>query len=416
MIRLVIIADDFTGAMDTGVQFVKQGVETIVTSRPDIDPYKFSGAAVLSINTNSRHDTPETARLKVKRIIEKLNECEVEYLYKKTDSALRGNVGSELEAVIEGMKVNQLPFIPAYPVNNRITVEGCQYVDGLPVHLSKAGQDLFTPVNSSYIADVIHKQSRIPVTHTSFWRNQSHKKGICVYNASSNEELFRIGQTLKKRNQISVTAGCAGFAEYLPEILELEKSHIRTKVRRGNVLIVSGSVNERSINQVEYMCRKGIRTVTLADMQQADWSEIQGEAERGMQEKGIFIVESVKDIRQVDQNTERILDNRTAVLNQIAGIVKKVMHYVPVQTLFVTGGDTLQEIMDELNIDGILPHCELVPGIVFGNVSGSSLQIISKSGGFGEVDVMEEALAKMDQLGWQSDITYRREGDKSVYL
>lgn len=396
MIRLVIIADDFTGAMDTGVQFVKQGVGTIVTSRPDIDPQQFGKATVLSINTNSRHDTPETARLKVKNIIEKLGRCKVEYLYKKTDSALRGNVGSELEAVLEGMKVNQLPFIPAYPMNNRITVEGCQYVDGLPVHMSKAGQDLFTPVNSSYIADVIHKQSRIPVTHTCFWQNQSHKKGICVYNASSNEELFRIGQTLKKRNQISVTAGCAGFAEYLPEILELEKSYIRTEMRRGNVLIVSGSVNERSIDQVEYMCRKGIRRVILAEMQQLKWKEILAEAERGMQERGIFIVESVKDLSQVDKNTERRLDNRTAVLSRIAGIVKAVMQHIPVQTLFVTGGDTLQEIMDGLNIDGILPDCELVPGIVFGKVSGSSLQIISKSGGFGEVNVMEEALAKMD--------------------
>jgi uncharacterized protein YgbK (DUF1537 family) len=32
MIKLLVIADDFTGAMDTGVQFSKKGVPTLVTT------------------------------------------------------------------------------------------------------------------------------------------------------------------------------------------------------------------------------------------------------------------------------------------------------------------------------------------------------------------------------------------------
>ena len=37
MERLLIIADDFTGALDTGVQFTDRGAETQVVMDPDVD-------------------------------------------------------------------------------------------------------------------------------------------------------------------------------------------------------------------------------------------------------------------------------------------------------------------------------------------------------------------------------------------
>ena len=32
MLKLLVIADDFTGALDTGVQFSKQGIQTLVST------------------------------------------------------------------------------------------------------------------------------------------------------------------------------------------------------------------------------------------------------------------------------------------------------------------------------------------------------------------------------------------------
>ncbi|HGF7587074.1 MULTISPECIES: four-carbon acid sugar kinase family protein [Enterococcus] len=32
MLKLLVIADDFTGALDTGVQFLKQGIQTLVST------------------------------------------------------------------------------------------------------------------------------------------------------------------------------------------------------------------------------------------------------------------------------------------------------------------------------------------------------------------------------------------------
>lgn len=396
----MIIADDFTGAMDTGVQFVKQGILTMVTSRPDCESMRSCGSIeVLAINTNSRHDSPNTAYQKVQAIIRKMRELKVDYIYKKTDSALRGNIGAELEAVLQESGIGLLPFVPAYPMNNRITVEGCQYVDGLPVNLSKLGQDPFTPVKSALIADVIHIQSEIPVTQTTFWKEPSALNGICVYNASSNEELERIGHTLKDRDQIAVTAGCAGFAEFLPEILGLTKTLIKPEIQSRRILVISGSVSEISICQVDYMRKRGISVATLFELEDPNQVEemIQA-AKKGIKDQGIFILESVSNAEQVEKDVKLRKGDREAVMDRMAAIVKSLLEEIAIDTLFVIGGDTLQSIMDAMDFEGIMPKCELMPGIVFGNVSGDSLQIISKSGSFGGLDVIDKVVNKLQVL------------------
>ena len=142
--KLAIIADDFTGAMDTGVQLAEMGISTIVVTEENLQNCIQDGSVtVISIDTESRFDPPETAAAKVKKAVETVKGLGVEYIYKKVDSAMRGNIGKELEAVYESTRISFLPFIPAYPANNRTTVKGKQYVDGVPVNQSKLGKDAF---------------------------------------------------------------------------------------------------------------------------------------------------------------------------------------------------------------------------------------------------------------------------------
>ena len=42
MILLFIIADDFTGALDTGVQFAARGIPTQVTVDPEVERHNSS--------------------------------------------------------------------------------------------------------------------------------------------------------------------------------------------------------------------------------------------------------------------------------------------------------------------------------------------------------------------------------------
>ncbi len=164
MVTLLIIADDFTGALDTGVKFAARGAAVRVVTDYE---YEFgqtdSGAQVLVMDAETRHLSGEEAYRRVYRIVKRAREARVAYIYKKTDSALRGNIGSELAAALDASGEPVLHFFPAFPKMKRTTRRGIHYIDGVPVQESVFGQDPFEPVRCSFIPDIIRQQSSTEV-------------------------------------------------------------------------------------------------------------------------------------------------------------------------------------------------------------------------------------------------------------
>ena len=164
MIRLFIIADDFTGALDTGVQLAAQGACTRVITRPDADLSAVAPEVeVLVLDAETRHLSPEAAAAIVGGAVRSAVRLGVPYIYKKTDSALRGNIGAELTAVLRESGCRQLPFLPAFPQIGRCTRGGVHYIGDTPVAGSVFGQDPFEPVTRSCVAELIAHQSDVPV-------------------------------------------------------------------------------------------------------------------------------------------------------------------------------------------------------------------------------------------------------------
>ena len=60
MLRLLILADDFTGALDTGVRFAARGIPTqVLTAKAH--HFTEEDAEVLVIDTETRHLSPTEA-------------------------------------------------------------------------------------------------------------------------------------------------------------------------------------------------------------------------------------------------------------------------------------------------------------------------------------------------------------------
>ena len=93
MLLLLIIADDFTGALDTGVQFAAYGAATRVMVKDQVD-FASCDAQVLVVDTETRHLPPEKAYQIVEELTRAACRAGIRYIYKKTDSALRGNIGA----------------------------------------------------------------------------------------------------------------------------------------------------------------------------------------------------------------------------------------------------------------------------------------------------------------------------------
>ena len=123
MIHLFVIADDFTGALDTGVQFASYGAALEADAQTQ----------VLVVDAETRHLPAAQAYDTVYRLVRWAKEKKIGCIYKKTDSALRGNIGAELSAALAADGGDRLHFVPAFPNLERVTRGGVHYIGGVPV-------------------------------------------------------------------------------------------------------------------------------------------------------------------------------------------------------------------------------------------------------------------------------------------
>src|SRR5215210_6468410 len=136
MPQLVIVADDLTGAADTGACFASAGFATVIPPSGTTIP----NADVIVISTESR-DLDRTAAAEAVRSAlmttsAGAGDAAPQWIYKKIDSALRGHPREELFAAMEATGARRAVVAPAFPAEERTTVGGRQHIDGIPVESS----------------------------------------------------------------------------------------------------------------------------------------------------------------------------------------------------------------------------------------------------------------------------------------
>ncbi len=410
MVKLLVIADDFTGALDTGVQFAASGAETRVVTNIEYD-FSRTGreVQVLVLVAETRHVKWEEAYRMVYGIAKRACESGIPYLYKKTDSALRGNIGSELKAVLDAAGKHTFHFLPAFPRMNRVTRNGIHYIDGSPVHESVFGKDPFEPVTCSYIPDMI--RGEVPVTVVESMDGWERQNGVMVYDASTDEELMSIGSFLKEKGELGLTAGCAGFAAVLPQLLGLSGKRRERISLDKKFLVACGSVNPITVRQLDYAERAGMKRIRLTPEQKLEKDYLESEeGNRALEEWTktaleeeccIFDTNDLPGCRAACEYAGShglSLDElRVRIADTLGRVVEHLVRAGVKSTMLLTGGDTLMGFMRNIGCDEIVPVCEMAPGTVLSQVDidGRTYSIISKSGGFGEEKLIAELAEKI---------------------
>ena len=405
MVKLLIIADDFTGALDTGVKFAARGAVTRVVTDPAFD---FAGVdaqvQVLVMDAETRHLKPEAAYSVVRQAAERALEAGVQCIYKKTDSALRGNVGAELTAVLDAAGADRLPFIPAFPKTNRVTRDGIHLIDGVPVAESVFGQDPFEPVRHSGVADILGEQSSVPVVLRKPGEAAGDEPGIQVFDAATDEDLLTIGRQLGAAG-VRLSAGCAGFAEVVADLLALEGTASRIPDLQAPFFVACGSVNPVTCRQLDMAEQNGFPRFQLLPEQKLlpEWLESDQcaaavdswLAAARREGRGILDSNDPKDNSAAARTfaAERGLDIqevRVRISNTLGQLMKRLLDGGLEATLMCTGGDTLLALMRAVDVTELTPVGELATGVVltYFVYHGKTYYIISKSGGFGEPDLL----------------------------
>ena len=110
-----IIADDLTGANDTALQFHLKGANTQILLSDEIEPLNIKGTQTWAISTESRNVDPEIAYEKVVRAAKMLQEkINPDFVYKKIDSTVRGNIAVEVLGLMDAMGYDAAIVVPAF--------------------------------------------------------------------------------------------------------------------------------------------------------------------------------------------------------------------------------------------------------------------------------------------------------------
>jgi len=422
--RLLILADDLTGALDTGVQFAKKDIDVLVHLSP-LAAICNEDVPVQVINTDSRHVSPEEASARIKTVADSFKDFT--HFYKKTDSCLRGNIGAELQALMDITGVQCLPFVPAYPDLKRITVNGFQYIERKPIHESSMAKDPLNPITESFIPAIIGKQSAIPVrsvpvnsgfsgtganidanigtnTDANIGANtgaDTGARGILVFDAQSKDDLKNIAQELHRQQLLKISAGCAGFAEALMEVLPLEKNDTAGKITipRLPVLIISGSLHPVSINQVKAAINNNIPGINIAgdEITSPSWpgeDKLADSCIQKLREKGICLLGTQAAFGTAKPGDKKNGDF-TEISNKIPDIlgrkVRKIIDDAGPLHLVIFGGDTLLGITKALGYNCIKPLKEIRSGIVLAKTQTQKDEgfLITKAGAFGEENLIQ---------------------------
>lgn len=402
MQNVLVIADDLSGATDVGAQFGKAGVRNMVVLAHAMDQFDFSRAfeanSVVLVDTQSRHLSPAEAGKRIVQVLEKTAAAKVDVVYKKTDSTLRGNIGAELEALLEFFGDGRVCFIPAHPALGRTTENGIHYVDGIPLAESSFANDPRSPTRESGVANILRSQANSPIRiirkgETPKW----NAKGILVFDAVAVSDIDAIGRQIHQAGMFKALAGSAGFAATLPEILNLPRTTPAPRHLLGPLLIVNGSLNEVALEQCRSagpnfarlrveptaLCGEGLKSrASQAARRLAAGENVVLSTVWERSEEPAY----VQALAAQGLESGAISDYVAGQIGVLAAAILAGMNKAPL-TLMVIGGDTLAGVARANCWSGFIPLNELLPGVACCEIPGEeNLTLLTKPGGFGDAD------------------------------
>ncbi|ALX47770.1 four-carbon acid sugar kinase family protein [Lentibacillus amyloliquefaciens] len=420
-----IIADDLTGANDSGVQLTEKGINTSVLF--DIPEGQDNLDNGVVIDTNSRALSKEKAAFKTKQAGQFLKQAGYSSIYKKMDSTLRGHIGTELQALYDVFKPEFVFIAPAFPPLGRTTKDGIHYVNGEKIAETEISNDPKHPVTESSIPKLLEKDMGQPVgllskadinlDLTSFREKMNsfkkNKLSYIVCDAETQDDFKKVVQKMLMVSESIVWAGSAGLAEVLPEILGIsEKTDKRFFFKSNHVMTVCGSLSQVTQNQVRYAIKQPNITAVELDPLQIfgnDWEKYRQnnivDLLEGLENGNdlVLYVPSNKEVREQVMEVGKSLNLTGYQMGErISGAIGEVVAAVAetnkdLSGFVLTGGDTAKDTSSHLGGIGFRLIKQVEAGIPLGTLIGTDLEytVVTKAGAFGKEASIYNAMQEL---------------------
>ncbi len=423
MSKIAVIADDLTGANDTGVQFAKHGLETVVLLGAKNFAASLS-ADVIVIDTNSRALPAAEAYAKAAEAARLVRGGVIGTVYKKVDSTLRGNLGPEIDAIMDECGIKLAVVAPAFPKTGRVTVGGLHLLNGVPIEASEIARDPKMPVGESSIPALLAGQTRRKVAHVGLKtmlageaaiaaelaRLAGEGEEVVVCDTWQDGQLKDLAAAIAASGLAALWVGSAGLAEYLPGALGLSGAK-----RRDPVVVIAGSVSNVTRSQVAklserpdvaYIMATPAALLTAAT-RQAEIDRCYAAAAAALRDGKNAVLASgySDDIVAATRNAAAALgldgqQTGTIIAGSLGEIGRLLAENLPLGGMVLTGGDIAVAVCDALGATGLKVTREVAPGIPVGELRGGrreGLRVVTKAGAFGSDTALVSALEVLRQ-------------------
>ena len=351
---LTILADDLTGACDTGTLFAGRDAVPVT-----VWPAPARAATVCVLDTETRAVPAAQARARVQTVVAAAPRARY---FKKIDSTLRGRIGAEVDGLVEATGARSAIVCPALPSEGRAVVDRVLFVGGLPVAETPVADDPEFPAGrTSNVVDILRQDidrplAWIPLDQVragvpSLSARMLRLTGtVMVADADSDDDLDALVQAALRLAEPPVLAGAAGLARALAAALGLLGEGADIPVG-GRWLIVAGSAHPATRAQISAARAAGLSVLATPDQAQPD---------------------------------------RAATVARLAAEARATLVGGGYDVVVLTGGETAAALYRALGAERIDLLGAPCPGLAFGHLrlGDRTLPVVTKAGGFGLPDLL----------------------------
>lgn len=418
MLKIGVIADDFTGATDIASFLVLNGLKTVQlcgvssdTELPDVE------AVVISHKSRSC-PVPE-ALDETLASLKWLQDHDCQQIYFKYcstfDSSSKGNIGPVTDALMEKLGETFTIFQPALPVNGRTVYNGYLFVGDVLLEESGMRNHPITPMTDSSLIRLVQMQSKgkcglidlatirrgVDAIHEKIESLKSEGYSYAVLDAVDESDLVTQGLALKDMKLVTGGSGLAiGLARASAEAdANSEKAQSLGYPQGKKAVVLSGSCSVMTNKQVAFYAQKAACKEVNVDSLLAPNANLDDIVNSYQQ----FVLEHLQDeyapliyATTDPQQLERIqnqygTDQSSAAVEQFFATLASKLKDQGCERFVVAGGETSGVITKALEVKGFFIGPAIAPGVPWVRSINNQISLTLKSGNFGQEDFFLKA-------------------------
>lgn len=389
-----VIADDLTGAAELGAVGLRHGLRAEILilgsefrlrathgSRP-AKAGTPNAPDLVCITTESRSLPPNKAASRAAAAARLLRNAGAEWIYKKTDSVLRGQVTAELEAIMKELRCPRTLLLPANPSLGRTIRDGRYFIRGKPINRTEFARDPEHPRRSANVLQLLSPSAVFPVSVLKLGESIS-ETGIFIGEVSSSAHVT---EWIALRAPDMLLAGGAetyGAALRATGLKPTKLAIAKSASPLGGELFVCGSASEACRDFVNRSRQRAVPVIGLPE--ELAWRNALPRVLKCAVAERINVALRTNGRAILHVGLPPIHERAVArrLTKHLAELAAEVLSDGKVGQVFAEGGATAAALLRQMGWAHMNVRCELAPGVAtLEPVGGEVLWLTIKPGSY----------------------------------